>query len=188
MSVLTSSHLWSWLFFFLSQHSLVAPVTRLVPTQTKTVQYVAQSPPTTISESSISAERVEPYPTPSPTPKDARRGSTAPQNINSEIPNKATNYPVKLGGSHTDWMIAAGIPSSDWPSVDFLVSRESGWRVDALNTSSGACSLVQALPCSKLGPKWRDPVVALKWQYQYVKERYGGYAQAVAFWKIHSWY
>lgn len=93
-----------------------------------------------------------------------------------------------VSGTKTDWMAAAGIPESDWGYVDYIVSREAGWNPSAYNGSSGACGLAQALPCSKLGPNWDDPVVALKWQYNYVNSRYGGYAGAYAFWTANHWY
>jgi len=91
-------------------------------------------------------------------------------------------------GNKEAWMAAAGIPQSDWWAVDSIVSRESSWNPNAVNPNGGACGLAQALPCSKLGPNWSDPVVALKWQYNYVTQRYGGYAQAVAFWNANHWY
>jgi len=92
------------------------------------------------------------------------------------------------GGNKEAWMAAAGIPQSDWWAVDHIVSRESSWNPNAVNPNGGACGLAQALPCSKLGPNWSDPVVALAWQYNYVKARYGGYPQAVAFWNVNHWY
>ena len=93
----------------------------------------------------------------------------------------------EITGSKADWMAAAGIPESEWGYVDFIVSRESGWNPNALNSSSGACGLVQALPCSKIGPNWNDPVVALQWGNSYVS-RYGSWAGAVSFWNSHGWY
>lgn len=95
--------------------------------------------------------------------------------------------PVTAGGK-TEWMAAAGIPQSEWWAVDSIVSRESGWNPNAVNPSSGACGLGQQLPCGKWAGAWNDPVAALRAQYQYVTERYGGYAQAVAFWNINHWY
>ncbi len=93
-----------------------------------------------------------------------------------------------ITGDKTTWMSQAGIPESEWGFVDYIVSRESSWDPLAVNKSSGACGLAQALPCSKLGTNWSDPVHALSWQYNYVTNRYGGYQQAVAFWKINHWY
>lgn len=92
------------------------------------------------------------------------------------------------GGTKEQWMAAAGIPKSDWRYVDYIVSRESEWNPSAVNSSSGACGLVQALPCSKLGSSWSNPVHALKWQYKYVNERYGGYSGARSFWVANRWY
>ncbi len=94
-----------------------------------------------------------------------------------------------LTGGKQDWMTAAGIPQSDWTYVDFIVTKESTWNPSAVNKSSGACGLAQALPCAKTGcASYSDPVCALKWQYSYVKAIYGGYAGAYAFWTKNRWY
>jgi len=106
----------------------------------------------------------------------------------AEAPASTPQRTYTGGGNKETWMAAAGIPQSDWWAVDSIVTRESGWRPDAVNPNGGACGLAQALPCSKLGPNWNDPVTALKWQYNYVTQRYGGYSQAVAFWNINHWY
>ncbi len=91
-------------------------------------------------------------------------------------------------GSHSDWMAAAGIAPEDWSAVEILIHRESTWNPNAVNPYSGACGLVQALPCSKLGPNWNDPVVALIWGDGYVKSRYGGWQQALAHSYANGWY
>lgn len=91
-------------------------------------------------------------------------------------------------GSHSDWMRAAGIAESDFGIAEWLIQKESGWNPNAVNKSSGACGLVQALPCSKLGPNWNDPVVALRWGDAYVKGRYGSWSGAYAFWSANHWY
>lgn len=93
------------------------------------------------------------------------------------------------GGTKEQWMAAAGIPEDQWTYVDFIVSKESGWNPGATNASSGACGLAQALPCSKIGGAGGyDPVTALRWQKDYVEQRYGGYAGAYAFWTANHWY
>lgn len=105
------------------------------------------------------------------------------------IPVTAVAYAATApSGSKEQWMAAAGIPQDDWWAVDYIVTRESGWNPNSMNSSSGACSLVQALPCSKIGPNWRDPVTALKWQFGYVNARFGGYAGAVSYWKVNGNY
>lgn len=95
---------------------------------------------------------------------------------------------VAITGDKQSWLAASGIPESEWHHVDFIVNRESSWNPNAVNPTSGACGLGQQLPCGKWAGAWNDPVAALRAQYQYVKARYGGYAQAVAFWHSNRWY
>lgn len=105
------------------------------------------------------------------------------------LPEAETVVEKKIpSGTHEEWMAAAGISPGDYASVNFIVSHESGWRPDAINPSSGSCGLVQALPCSKLGADWSNPVQALSWASKYVTARYGGWDGAVAFWNAHGWY
>ncbi len=93
------------------------------------------------------------------------------------------------GGSPADWMAAAGIPQGDWGYVDFIVSKESGWNPNATNSSSGACGLVQALPCGKVpGGNGYDPVANLTWANGYAVGRYGSWAGAYAFWTANHWW
>ena len=93
-----------------------------------------------------------------------------------------------VSGSHEEWMQAAGIQPSDYSYVEFIISHESGWRPDAINPSSSSCGLVQALPCSKLGEDWSNPVKALSWGSQYATARYGSWAGAYNFWVAHNWW
>ncbi|HLT67308.1 MAG TPA: transglycosylase SLT domain-containing protein [Microbacterium sp.] len=96
--------------------------------------------------------------------------------------------PYSGGGSPADWMAAAGIAESDWGYVDYIVSHESGWNPNATNASSGACGLVQALPCSKVPGGGYDPVANLQWANGYAVGRYGSWANAHAFWVSNSWW
>lgn len=90
-------------------------------------------------------------------------------------------------GSHTDWMAQAGIPEDQWGATERLVQRESSWNPNAYN-SIGACSLVQALPCSKIPGDWHNPVDALKWGNGYVVARYGTWNAALAHSYAVNWY
>lgn len=92
------------------------------------------------------------------------------------------------GGAPADWMAAAGIAESDWGYVNYIVSRESGWNPNATNKSSGACGLVQALPCSKVPGNGYDPIDNLRWATGYATGRYGGWAGAYNFWVSHHWW
>ncbi|MBY0687984.1 lytic transglycosylase domain-containing protein [Microbacterium marinilacus] len=92
------------------------------------------------------------------------------------------------GGAPADWMTAAGIAEGDQGYVDYIVSRESGWNPNATNASSGACGLVQALPCSKVPGGGYDPVANLQWANGYAVGRYGSWANAYAFWTSNHWW
>lgn len=79
----------------------------------------------------------------------------------------------------------------EWEALVTLIGHESGWRVDALNPESGACSLFQAFPCSKIKGDWRDPVAASQFGLNYIRDRYGTPSQALAFWYAQTpdhWY
>ena len=96
--------------------------------------------------------------------------------------------PYTGGGTKTEWLAASNIPQDHWGYADFMVQKESGWNPNAVNRSSGACGLAQALPCSKVGANPYDPVVSLNWMNGYVNGRYGGWPQAYAFWQKNKWY
>lgn len=95
---------------------------------------------------------------------------------------------IVVTGSRTDWLIAAGIPSSDWGYVDYIISHESGWNPNATNVSSGAHGLPQALPYSKTGCGWTDAVCQLQWADRYANGRYGSWAQAYNYWLSHRYW
>lgn len=94
---------------------------------------------------------------------------------------------VYAASSHSEWLAAAGIPQDQWAAAEILVQRESSWNPNAYN-SIGACSLVQAYPCSKIGDNWRDPVTALRWGNGYVVARYSNWQNALAHSYSHNWY
>lgn len=96
--------------------------------------------------------------------------------------------PSELLGTHIDWTRAAGIADSNFTYVDYIVRNESGWNPNSVNQSSGACSLAQALPCSKISGDWTNPVNALQWMNSYVLGRYGSWYGAYLFWQSHNWY
>lgn len=112
------------------------------------------------------------------------------------IKNAAQKFVDSFGGAvtgdHKKLMHAAGIPASWFSAIDYIVTHESGWRVNATNPGSGAYGLPQSLPGSKMasaGSDWRtNPVTQLKWMKGYVSSRYGGGPGAAAFWRAHHWY
>lgn len=112
------------------------------------------------------------------------------------IKNAAQKFVDSFGGAvtgdHKKLMHAAGIPASWFSAIDYIVTHESGWRVNATNASSGAYGLPQSWPGYKMasaGADWRtNPVTQLKWMKSYVTERYGGAPQAAAYWRAHHNY
>lgn len=106
----------------------------------------------------------------------------------SEGSGSATPPAYTGGGSKEEWMSAAGIAESDWGYVDYIVTKESGWNPNAVNPSSGASGLVQALPCEKVPGNCLDPVDNLRWGDSYAKQRYGSWAAAYDFWMNNHWW
>lgn len=71
-----------------------------------------------------------------------------------------------------------------------LGGRESGWRQDAENPSSGAYGIPQALPATKMNAKAQagDPRAQIAWMLRYIKERYGSPSAALAHHDRANWY
>lgn len=101
---------------------------------------------------------------------------------------KAQASSVSVTGTKADWLAASKINPSDYGFVDYIISKESSWRPDARNASSGAGGLPQALPYSKTGCGWADAVCQLNWADNYAKSRYGSWAKAHSFWLQNSWW
>lgn len=130
----------------------------------------------------------KPKPKPKPEPETAStdEGSSDDSSAHEESSAGAPTY--SGGGSKEEWMTAAGIAESDWGYVDYIASRESGWDPNATNPSSGACGVIQALPCSKVPGSGYNPVDNLKWADGYAKGRYGSWSAAYAFWSSNHWW
>ena len=77
---------------------------------------------------------------------------------------------------------------NDYLDAVELYCRESSLNHMAVNPSSGACGLVQALPCAKMGCELWDLDCQLKWGREYINQRYGDAATAVEFHDRMDWY
>ncbi|MFT4212313.1 MAG: hypothetical protein QM626_10635, partial [Microbacterium sp.] len=73
-----------------------------------------------------------------------------------------------------------------------LWTRESSWRADALNASSGAYGIPQALPADKMasaGADWRtNGNTQVDWGLSYISSRYGTPCTAWAHSQSTGWY
>jgi hypothetical protein len=76
----------------------------------------------------------------------------------------------------------------DWTKYAELIARESSFNPQAINTTSGACGLAQALPCSKMACDLDDIECQLKWIKKYVLARYGSIEKALLFHDLNNYY
>jgi hypothetical protein len=85
-----------------------------------------------------------------------------------------------------------GFDSSQMSCLIPLWMGESGWRVTAENSSSGAYGIPQALPGSKMataGADWRTSAATqIEWGLGYIHDRYGTPCGAWSFKQGHGWY
>lgn len=92
---------------------------------------------------------------------------------------------------------ASRLPAFGWGSdqfrcLDLLWTRESGWRANAYNASSGAYGIPQSLPGSKMasaGSDWRtNAATQINWGLSYISARYGSPCAAWAHSEAYNWY
>lgn len=89
-------------------------------------------------------------------------------------------------------MAKSVVASDQWTCFSNIVDHESDWNYKAVNPSSGAYGLFQALPGSKMssvGADWQtNPATQIKWGLNYMDSRYGSPCGAWSFWQAHNWY
>ncbi|SDT25977.1 transglycosylase SLT domain-containing protein [Actinopolymorpha singaporensis] len=87
---------------------------------------------------------------------------------------------------------ARGWSDAQYQCLVTMWTRESSWNHHAVNASSGAYGIPQALPGSKMaayGSDWRDnPTTQIKWGLAYIESRYGTPCGAWSWWQAHNWY
>ena len=85
-----------------------------------------------------------------------------------------------------------GYGDSEFTCFNSIIMRESMWKVNATNPSSGAYGIPQALPGSKMATiasDWRtNPATQIIWGIEYMKKRYGSPCEAWSFKHSHGWY
>jgi hypothetical protein len=89
-------------------------------------------------------------------------------------------------------MLADGFAISQFPCLNKLWDKESGWNYKAENKSSGAYGIPQSLPGSKMaseGADWEtNPATQIKWGLGYIKGRYGTPCSAWSHSESVGWY
>ncbi|MFC4148351.1 lytic transglycosylase domain-containing protein [Micromonospora mangrovi] len=89
-------------------------------------------------------------------------------------------------------MLQEGFGIDQFPCLDKLWTRESGWNHKAYNAGSGAYGIPQALPGSKMGSvadDWKtNPATQIKWGLGYIEGRYDDPCGAWAHSESSGWY
>jgi hypothetical protein len=147
----------------------------------------AASEPVALDRDSYSVY-VTPKPTPTPTPSaTAEEGEVASESMWQ--PPFVTPDPGSAQAIAYEMVLARGWGDGEFACLVSLWNRESGWRVNALNPSSGAYGIPQSLPGSKMasaGADWEtNPATQISWGLGYISGRYGtpcgawGHSQSV---------
>lgn len=91
-----------------------------------------------------------------------------------------------------DMVAARGWGSGEFDCLVALWKKESGWRVNAHNKSSGAYGIPQALPGTKMGSAGADwetnPATQITWGLGYISGRYGTPCGAWGHSQARGWY
>jgi hypothetical protein len=135
---------------------------------------------------------------------EAKVEPVAPTPAEPQIPNDPEGY--------AHYKVKQVWGEKEWDSFYQLIDHESGWMIGRLNKSSLACSIGQALPCTKIYPQatkewikankrvetingrtfWflpnPDTKQEIDWTITYIQKRYGSPQSAWSFWKSHNWY
>lgn len=83
-------------------------------------------------------------------------------------------------------MIAAGFSASEWPYLQKLWEKESGWSSTVVNAESGAAGIAQSLGHGPV--TLGDAAGQIAWGLSYIKGRYGSPAGAWAHEVADNWY
>ena len=92
-----------------------------------------------------------------------------------------------------DWLIAANISESDWPYVDYIMTKESNWSPFLRNQQGGSayglCQRLMSVHPLKEGETYMEaPVAQLIWCDNYAHSRYGSWKKSYEAWKKKHWW
>ncbi|WP_345658816.1 aggregation-promoting factor C-terminal-like domain-containing protein [Streptomyces siamensis] len=126
--------------------------------------------------------------------KEAKERKAAQEAASRSATRDASSFSVQ--SSYTVAQIQAMarqmVPSGQFQCFSNIVDHESSWNYKAVNASSGAYGLFQALPGSKMssvGSDWQtNPATQIKWGLNYMDSRYGSPCEAWSFWQANNWY
>lgn len=115
---------------------------------------------------------VKPKPKPKPVVAETTESSSS-----GWAPPFVTPDPGSAQAIAYDMVRARGWGDAEFSCLVALWNKESGWRVNAYNGSSGAYGIPQALPGNKMasaGADWEtNPATQIAWGLGYIGGRYG---------------
>lgn len=115
-------------------------------------------------------------PPPPPPPPPAPVASKAPTGGRA-APAAGTPNPGSAQAIAHDMVLARGWGEDQYSCLVSLWKKESGWNAFAMNKSSGAYGIPQALPGNKMasaGADWAtNPATQITWGLGYITARYG---------------
>lgn len=115
----------------------------------------------------------------------------------SDSPTSQAAPKDKKSAAYAKWFAKTLLAKYGWDGdqfgpLDKLWTRESGWRWNAENSSSGAYGIPQALPGHKMaaaGADWKsNPETQIRWGLGYIKGRYRTPARAWEHSQQNGWY
>ena len=126
--------------------------------------------------------------------KEAKERAQAKAAASRSADRDPSSFPVQTSYSTAQIQAMARqmVPSGQFSCFSNIVDHESSWNYRAVNASSGAYGLFQALPGSKMssvGSDWQtNPATQIKWGLNYMDSRYGSPCEAWSFWQANHWY
>lgn len=126
--------------------------------------------------------------------KEAQDAKDAAERASRSAVRDATSFAAQGSYSVAEVQAMARqmIPADQFQCFSNIVNHESTWNYRAVNASSGAYGLVQALPGSKMssaGADWQtNPATQIKWGLSYMNASYGSPCGAWSFWQANHWY
>lgn len=117
------------------------------------------------------------------------------ETLKAEAAARAAYLTTPAGAQETARNLAAeqyGWGDDQFSCLVSLWNRESGWNVNALNESSGAAGIPQALPGEKMaiaGADWQtNPATQISWGLSYISSSYGTPCAAWGHSESYNWY
>ncbi|GAA5208664.1 MULTISPECIES: transglycosylase SLT domain-containing protein [Streptomyces] len=126
--------------------------------------------------------------------EEAKKREAEQEAASRDAKRESTSFAVQssYSTSQIQAMARQMVPSGQWQCFSNIVDHESSWNYKAVNPSSGAYGLFQALPAGKYssaGSDWRtNPATQIKWGLNYMDSRYGSPCDAWSFWQANHWY